>query len=56
MGVDYDGVGGIGIELTEEMIEYAIDHEVFTEEEWDDDRDYCLSKGEGFVYSVAGSA
>ena len=56
MGVDYDGVGGIGIELTEEMIEYAIDHEVFTEEEWDGDRDYCLSKGEGFVYSVAGSA
>lgn len=55
MGVDYSGVGGIGIELTDEMVEYAIDKGVFTEEEWDDDWDYCLSKMDGFVYSTAGS-
>ena len=56
MGVDYDGVGGIGIELAEEMIEYAIEHGVFTEEAWDYDSGECLDQLAGFYYSHAGSS
>ena len=56
MGVDYDGVGGIGIELTEEMVERAIDKGVFTEDAWDYDPGECLDQLGGFYYSHAGSS
>ena len=36
MGVDYDAVGGVGIAITEDMIQYAIQQGVFTQDEWDD--------------------
>jgi hypothetical protein len=42
MGIDYDGVGGIGIELTEELVQRFIAAEYFTEEEWQDDYEDCL--------------
>ena len=42
MGISYSGVGGIGIELTEELIEKFISKGYFTEDEWDDDYYECL--------------
>lgn len=56
MGVDYDGVGGIGIKLTDEMIEYAIDKGVFTEEEWDDDPCECLFDLDCVNFASAGNS
>jgi hypothetical protein len=53
MGVDYDGVGGIGIEFTDEMVEKVIKQGVFTEEDWADDWTDCMEKI-GICYSEAG--
>lgn len=44
MSTEYIGVGGIGVKLTQEMINYAIDNEIFTNDDWDDDPFICLSK------------
>ena len=55
MGVDYDGVGGIGSELTPELQEILISHGAFTEQEWDDDHYECV-ESLGFEYSMAGDA
>lgn len=44
MNVEFSGVGGVGIKLTAEMINYAIDNEIFTNDDWDDDPFICLSK------------
>ena len=54
MGVDYDGVGGIGIEITDYVIDKLINYGLFTRDEWEDDYDFCLSKI-GFVYELAGN-
>jgi hypothetical protein len=37
MGVDYDGVGGIGIEVTDELVEKLIESGAFSQDEWEDD-------------------
>jgi len=42
MGIDYDGVGGIGIELTEDIIQKFISFEYFTEDEWNENYYDCL--------------
>ena len=42
MGIDTDGVGGIGIELTEEVIQKFISNGYFTEEEWENEYYECL--------------
>lgn len=58
MGISYDGVGGIGIELTEELIEKFISKGYFTEDEWDEDYYECLETiGEklDISYSTAGN-
>lgn len=55
MGVDYDGVGGIGVEVTKDMIEKLIEKEVFTEEEWSDDSYSCLERI-GLPYAKAGDS
>ena len=35
MGVDYEAVGGVGIAITEDMIQYAIKQGVITQDEWE---------------------
>ncbi len=58
MGVDYDGVGGVGIELTSDRITALVKSGVFTQDDWDDDPHECLlalCKRIGpVVYSEAG--
>lgn len=53
MGVDYDGVGGIGVEVDDEIIDACIKNGVFTKEDYDDDAD-CLSNLD-LTYGTAGS-
>lgn len=55
MGIDYDGVGGVGIELTDKMLESAYTIGTFTEEEWDECYDTCLSRT-GLSWSQAGNS
>lgn len=58
MGISYDGVGGIGIELTEEIIQKLIAANIFTEEEWEDDYYTCLDTiGDtwGVLFGTGGS-
>lgn len=54
MGVDYDGVGGIGIEVTDERIKCLVERGEFTQEQWDADPYDCLENF-GVVFSAAGS-
>lgn len=42
MGVDYNAVGGIGIEFTDKLQYKAIELGYFTEDEWDEDPYSCL--------------
>jgi len=56
MGVDYNGVGGIGIELTKDRINKIIEKGIFTEEEWDYDYDDCLSDKVKMEYRTGGNA
>ena len=53
MGVDYSGIGGIGIELTEERRKKLISKGLFTEDEWDKDCYECLEEV-NLPFSVAG--
>jgi len=56
MSIDYNGIGGIGIEFTEDMATDIINlNGLFTEEEWDDDEDECMERI-GLDYEQAGSA
>lgn len=54
MGVDYDGVGGIGIEFTDEMVNKVIEKGVFTKENWEDDAVGCMDEI-GILYCEAGA-
>lgn len=53
--MDSQGISGVGILLTKEMIEKAIEKGLFTEEEWadEDNRDECVSRT-GVPYVSAG--
>ena len=53
MGIDHNGVGGIGIELTEEIRNKLIENKLFTQDEWDEDKYGCLEEI-NLIYSVAG--
>lgn len=44
MGVDYDRIGGIGIELTNDMMRSLCINSDIPDEEWEDDPDYCLDR------------
>lgn len=58
MGISYDGIGGIGIEVTEEIVAKFISSGYFTEDEWDEDYYECLETiGEklNISYSTAGN-
>lgn len=54
MGVDYDGIGGMGIEITDEMVEVLIASGKLTKEEWDEDPHSCLDDI-GITFCEAGS-
>ena len=54
MGVDYDGVGGVGI-CIDDYLDQIIASGAFTREEWDEDVDDCLSRN-GIHYAEAGSS
>lgn len=55
MGVDYSSVGGIGVEVTDKMIQKFINAGLFTDEEFSVDPHGCLEEVE-LEYSVGGSA
>lgn len=55
MGVDYEGIGGIGIRLTDDMVDQAVDKGFFDHDEWDDCNNECLDKL-GILYVGAGCA
>lgn len=44
MGVEYDAIGGIGIEVSDELIQSAIDNGLFTIEDYQIDSYECLEK------------
>lgn len=54
MGVDYNGVGGIGVKLEDEMIEKLIASGLFSGEEWEEDEQECVEKIR-IGYSEAGN-
>lgn len=54
MSVDYDGVGGIGVLVTDNHIQLMIDNGLFSREEFEDDQSNCMD-GVGIPYSCAGS-
>lgn len=54
MGVDCDAVSGYGIEVTEEVADKLIASGRFTRENWEEDKDSCLSEL-GFSYGKSGS-
>lgn len=55
MGVDYDGVGGVGIRMTEAVIDKFISAGLFTEDEWHDDPEGCCETVK-LPYATYGSA
>ena len=55
MSVDYDGVGGIGLRLTEVVIGKLVKHGLFTKAEFEDDKYNCLEKI-GLPFSAYGNA
>jgi hypothetical protein len=44
MSIDYEGVGGIGIKLTDDLIEKLIEKNIFTKDEWEEDARECLER------------
>ena len=55
MGVDYNGVGGIGVEFTDDMAERAIERGMFSREDWEADRYMCMEEI-GVLFSEAGNS
>ena len=53
MGVDYDAVGGIGVEFNDDLQYKAIELGYFTEEEWDGDPYSCV-ESLGISFEEAG--
>lgn len=54
MSVNYDGAGGIGIEVDEARLSMLIENGAFTMEDWDYSKVNCMEKI-GIEYSVAGN-
>jgi hypothetical protein len=55
MGVDYTPVGGLGVKVTDDMVEKFIASEEFTLNEWKDDPYFCLEEL-GFIYAETGNS
>lgn len=55
MSTDYNGVGGIGVEFTEDMEEKAIEQGIFSRDDWEEDRYMCMEKI-GVLFSRAGDS
>ena len=54
MRLDYDGVGGVGIRVTNDHIQTMIDKGLFSREEFEEDQSNCMDSL-GIPYSCAGS-
>lgn len=55
MGIDYSGVGGVGVEFSDGIREGYIKNKIFTEEMWDNDKYDCLELT-GVGYGEGGNA
>ncbi|MCK5606739.1 hypothetical protein KAR91_32855 [Candidatus Pacearchaeota archaeon] len=55
MGIDYESVGGIGIELTSERVDLIIEKGFFTEDAWDEDSYECVEEI-GLLYGEGGNS
>lgn len=44
MGVDYEGAGGVGVVITDDMLDHAFDKSLIDSDLWDDDPSEVLSK------------
>jgi len=55
MFFDYSPVGGVGIQLTKEMVERLISNGKFSEDDWEDDPDGCIDEL-GMSYQTAGNS
>jgi len=53
MGVDYEGIGGVGLKITQKEIDAFIKAGIFTDEEWDQDENECIEKV-GMLFSMSG--
>ena len=54
MGVDYDAVCGIGVEVNDEIVDKFIENNIFDRGDWEEDPGYCLEKT-NLGYGAAGS-
>lgn len=54
MGVDYEGIGGIGIKVNDELVAKIIDLGFFTGEDWSKDPQGCMSSL-NIPYATAGA-
>jgi len=55
MGTSYYGVGGIGIEFSEDVIEGFVNNGIFTRESFDEDCDEVFSNVLKMKYEMAGN-
>ncbi len=55
MGIDYDGVGGVGIELTPRFVDDVIKKGFFTEEDWAEDEYDCIDETFNCPFDQAGN-
>lgn len=55
MSVDYEVVGGIGVTITDEIVDKMIVFGAFDRQDWIDDKDTCLDEI-GITYVTAGNA
>lgn len=54
MGVDFDGVGGVGILVDGQVVESMVGKGIFTLRQWEEDEIECAEET-GMMYSQAGS-
>ena len=55
MSIDYDGVGGCGILITDEIIQKLISTGKITQDDWEDNKTEVLDKL-SILYQLAGSS
>ena len=55
MSVDYRGLGGVGIEFTEDMVDKAIEHGIFSIEDWEKDKNDVAPRAGAWIETCNGS-
>ncbi len=56
MGVSYNVVGGVGIKITEDIIDTLIDNGAFSEEDWEEYGNECVDEFFDYECKTAGNA